>query len=117
MESLGPSFLFEFVSRTNNKNDLLRMNRRGALRSARELSLVYSKLHRIHLIAENVQTFKCLLLGLTAVNMGEASDLRSVAPDDLAHMYMLLALTFRRFRYSVFQFLAKYVEEVLYRLF
>lgn len=77
---------------------------------------MYSKLHSIYLIDENVQTFKCLLLGLTAVNMGEASDLRFVAPDDLAHMYMLLALTFRKFRYSLFQFLAKYVEYTLFHI-
>lgn len=63
---------------------------------------------------ENSQTMKCLLLGLTAVNMGEASDLRTVSSYDLAHMYMLLALTFKRVRSSVCQYLAKYVE---YRYF
>lgn len=96
--------------------NVFRLKRREAIRSAKELSLVYSKLHRIYLIDQNSKTSICLLLGFNAINMAESADSFSESPHCLGHMYILLAITLKQCRYSLFQYLTKFVF-ILWKLF
>lgn len=66
--------------------------RREAMNSAKELSVVYHRLHQLHLVSSgSTDKFTGIMLALSAVNMAEtAGDLLS--PDMIADIYVALAL-------------------------
>lgn len=89
---------------------VFRLKRTEAKKSAAELAQVYSKLHQIHMIEHGNDKYASLLLGLTAVNLAESASVSLITPNVLARMYMLLAITLKQYRYSLFQFMTRYAK-------
>ncbi|XP_046393991.1 sterol regulatory element-binding protein 1 [Ischnura elegans] len=80
--------------------------RREAVNSAKELSLVYHKLHQLHLVS-GTHDYGGLMLAFNAVNMAEASsDL--LPPEQLADIYVAAALRIKESCPSFLQRLSRY---------
>lgn len=64
---------------------------------------MYSKLHQIYLINETNKGWTTVLLGTTAINMAEYAGLSTIPANELAHMYVLMAITLKQFRFRMFE--------------
>ena len=80
------------------------VTRREAVASAKELSLVYHRLHQLHLVSGSVDGhFTGLMLAFSAVNMAEASA-DNLQPEQLAEIYVAAALRIKESCPSFLQF-------------
>ena len=86
------------------------MTRREAVNSAKEVSLVYHRLHQLNLVSGSTEGhFTGLMLAFSAVNMAETSS--DVLPaDQLADIYVAAALRIKASCPSFLQFCNRYVE-------
>ncbi|KAG8226034.1 hypothetical protein J437_LFUL004155 [Ladona fulva] len=80
--------------------------RKEAVNSAKELSLVYHRLHQLHLVCGSHE-YGGLMLAFNAVNMAEASS-DSLLPEQLADIYVAAALRIKESCPSFFQWISRY---------
>lgn len=86
--------------------------RREAVNSAKELSLVYHRLHQLHLVSGLTDGhFTGLMLAFTAVNMAEASS-DVLLPEQLADIYVAAALRIKVSCPSFLQFVNRFYLSV-----
>lgn len=86
------------------------MTRREAVNSAKELSLVYHRLHQLHLVSGSTEGhFTGLMLAFSAVNMAEASSDVLLA-EQLADIYVAAALRIKVSCPSFLQFVNRYMK-------
>lgn len=95
-----------------------RSGHRVAAQSARELALVYHRLHQLHLVSGGSANalegggtgsgnIGGLSLALSAVNLGEAAG-QALASHQLADMYVAYALRLKSILHAAFQSLCRY---------
>ena len=78
-----------------------------AKESAKELALVYHRLHQLHLV-ERVHSSGGLMLALNAVNLAEAAG-EQMPPKQLAHIYVAVALQVKQSFPTILQPLCRFV--------
>ena len=86
------------------------VTRREAVNSAKELSLVYHRLHQLNLVSGSTEgRFTGLMLAFSAVNMAEASS-DVLSAEQLADIYVAAAMRIKASCPSFLQFCNRYVK-------
>lgn len=89
---------------------ILSLTRREAINSAKELSLVYHRLHQLYIVSGSTDGhFTGLMLAFSAVNMAEASSDVLLA-EQLADIYVAAAVRIKVSCPSFLQFFNRYVK-------